>query len=385
MMLMIALTVQSVAGSLGPARADDPQTEWRNLKIRCGLPYGLALETWRTQGEPCPNLQRRQSNAVNNSGSGGTPAQEYESPEEKSFKAAVAAAKREADALAQRQADAAAALQRATANAAQEQAAGASAAQAKFIQDRDAAARTLRLGGGSSSNTGTDSLRGLNTDSGIRGLNSNYAVRDLSTAKPSLRASDAVTIRRQIAGIQASLRQLNKALSLDASQRKEWDEESAHATQDALIMAGSITLEGLGHATDAAIANTDKEIDEAVRLHRKRSDLRAGKAYLEQLGAKIDKAQHVWDAAELAKTIHTEGTLESLWSGADALGLIPSVAHYGKAAVEAAYLTAVQAESALRIKQINSNQDQYLVAEKVLRCRMEALVKASNNQIATRC
>ena len=77
---------------------------------------------------------------------------------------------------------------------------------------------------------------------------------------PAARASDTAFIRLRIAGIQNALRQLNKAMSLDAFQRQEWEEESARASFEAWLMAGSLALKGVSKAVDVAIETNVDEI-----------------------------------------------------------------------------------------------------------------------------
>ena len=189
----------------------------------------------------------------------------------------------------------------------------------------------------------------------------------------------------QIAGIQNALRQLNKSLSLDASQRQEWERASERATRDAKWMAASATLDLAGAVADEQIGDTETDIKEAVRLHRARRALRGHLADLQNLRGAVSKVHDAFDVIHTANTIDDETSepeIEAIWKLGEKLKIISPTWSASKSIIDATYLIWVQADSVLRIKQINRNQDRYLAALRVLKARMEAAVKASKDLAA---
>lgn len=207
-------------------------------------------------------------------------------------------------------------------------------------------------------------------------------------------SQSAALIQPKIAGIRDSLKQLNKAMTLDASQRKEWDAASANATQSAFTMAGSATLDLLGAHVDHKIKEADQELKRSVdllssstdtnrrdQLHSAFSALKARKTELVRLRGSIEETQGAYSGSTegiaQSQTSKREAALESIWSAGEKLKIIGPEGSAAKSIVDACYLVTVQAASVLRIRQLNRNQDQYLAALKVLKTRMETLVKAS--------
>lgn len=224
----------------------------------------------------------------------------------------------------------------------------------------------------------------------------------IADAAGHLQKSDVATIQREVAGIQTALRQLNKAMALDASQREEWEKESETATRDAWILAGSAVLDLYGRHVAANIRAADSEVknnidllsgtiekDRREQLHAAFAVLEDRKKELQRLGASVKELQNSYGGATLANTIvegrasNMEIALDSIWKAGGELNLIPPQATWTKHAVDASYLTAVQAASTWRLGALNANSEQYLAAVKVLKARMETLVKAEKSQAGT--
>jgi hypothetical protein len=220
-----------------------------------------------------------------------------------------------------------------------------------------------------------------------------------ASADGRLQESDNLTIKREIAGIQDALRRLNKSMNLDAAQREEWEQESELATRDAWILAGSATLDLIGAHVDHQIQTADSELKHSVdllsgtndpnrrdQLHIAFKVLKDRKDELKRLRSSIDESQESYNGADLANQIvegrdsKVEVALEAIWKGGEKLKVIPPSASALKTVVDASYLIAVQAASTQRISSLNGNSEQYLAAVKVLKARMEKLVRAQKAQ-----
>jgi hypothetical protein len=214
----------------------------------------------------------------------------------------------------------------------------------------------------------------------------------------SVQESDRVTIKREIEGIQNALRQLNKSMTLDASQREEWEKESEQATHDSWALAGSATLDLIGAHADAKVKSQDKELkhcldllsgtvepDRREQLHTAYAVLKDRKDELERLHSAIETVHDAYDINADLTDVKYEGDnpqalsehgLEAIWKAGEKLKIIPPQASVAKTYVDLSYLVAEQAASALRLGALNRNSDEYLAATKVLKARMETLVKA---------
>jgi tetratricopeptide (TPR) repeat protein len=211
-------------------------------------------------------------------------------------------------------------------------------------------------------------------------------------------ASDNLTISREIAGVRNALQQLNKSMSLDASQREEWMHDSEMATRDAWILAGTATLDLWGAHVDHQIQSADQELKRSVdllagtvspnrreQLHTAFKILKRREDELKRLRSSIDEYQQSYGGAELANKIlegkdkKVEVALEAMWKSADKLKLLPPGAAVAKDYADLSYLVAIQAASVLRIRAINERPERYLDAIKVLKVRMEKLVKAQRD------
>ena len=214
---------------------------------------------------------------------------------------------------------------------------------------------------------------------------------DFRTWKKSLaptRPPDAAIVPLQVAGIQNALRQLNKSMSLDASQRQEWEKASERASHEARWMAVSAVLDLVGARVDERISDTEGALAKAIRQHRARLPLRAQLADLKRLRTNVDRVHGAYDVIKATHTIDDvtsprEALLGDIWTFGERVGVITVPATAAKSLLDATYLVWVQADSVLRIKQINSNQDRYLAALRVLKVRMEAAVAASKKHPGT--
>jgi hypothetical protein len=213
-----------------------------------------------------------------------------------------------------------------------------------------------------------------------------------------LEAADTQVIKREIAGVQNALRQLNKSIDLDAAQGEEWRQTSEGATHEAWILAGSATLDLLGAHADHKVKDADSELEHSLdllsgttdpnrreQLHAAYSVLKERKGELEQMRSLIDSAHQGFDIGVGLKDSEPhdskmENLLELVWMAGERLEVIPPQASVLKTYVELSYLTAEQAVSSERIDALNSNSEQYLASLKVLKSRMEALVKAQKDQ-----
>lgn len=225
-------------------------------------------------------------------------------------------------------------------------------------------------------------------------LNSAIAANTVASDDKSLQESDKLIIKREIAGIQNALRQLNKSMNLDAAQREEWEKESGEATHDAWMLAGATTLDLLSLHADSQVKTADTELQHSLdllsgtvdpnrreQLHTAFAMLKGRKDELERFRSSVETAHKAFDIHESAnQKVEDSNAFEAIWGAGDKLGVIPPAGAWAKTAMEASYLVAVQAASALGIRDLNRNSDEYLAATKVLKARMETLVKAENAQ-----
>lgn len=185
-------------------------------------------------------------------------------------------------------------------------------------------------------------------------------------AAGQLHESERLIINREIEGIQNALRQLNKSMDLDASQREEWEQESAHAEEDAWFLAGSATLDLIGVHAEEKVKAADKDL----------------KDELKRVQSSIDEVREAYGGADYARNVvegrdsKTELALEAVWKAGEKLKLIGPEFSLAKTYADASYLIAVQAASTKRLGALNANSEEYLAAVKVLKARMETLVKA---------
>jgi hypothetical protein len=209
-----------------------------------------------------------------------------------------------------------------------------------------------------------------------------------------LQESGNLTIIREIAGIQNALRRLTKSMNLDAVQREEWEQESKRATRDAWILAGSATLDLLGAHVDYQLETADSELKHSVDLLSNTIEpnrreqlgiafkvLKDRKDELKRLRSSIAESQESYGGTDLASKIvesrdsKIEVALEAIWKAGERLKVISPSASAAKTLVAASYLIAVQAASMQRISAFNGNSAQYLAAVKVLKARMETLMR----------
>jgi len=214
-------------------------------------------------------------------------------------------------------------------------------------------------------------------------------------AAGQLHESERLIINREIEGIQNALRQLNKSMDLDASQREEWEQESAHAEEDAWFLAGSATLDLIGVHAEEKVKAADKELthsldllsgtvdpDRREQLHAAFSVLKDRKDELKRVQASIDEVRDAYGGADYARSVDegrdskTELALEAVWKAGEKMEIIGPEFSLAKTYVDASYLIAVQAASTKRLGALNANSEAYLAAVKVLKARMETLVKA---------
>ena len=203
--------------------------------------------------------------------------------------------------------------------------------------------------------------------------------------------SDNAVIQREVVGIQKALKELNKSMNLDAAQREEWEQDSAHASRDAWILAGSTTLDLIGDHIDAQIQDADAELKlKPTNREQLGNALKTldRKDKLEKLHSAVEAAQKSYENSDLL--VHADEQsdnkielLEGIWSKYEATGASPLWAHWLKTDLDAGYLVAVQAASVLRLADLNRNSKQYLAAVKVLRTRMEVLVNTARAHAQT--
>lgn len=168
------------------------------------------------------------------------------------------------------------------------------------------------------------------TASSSRPSTTPFAAAESSSVQPPTAPFSALAtkrnpdqIRAEIKGIQEALERLNRSMSLDASQRTEWEQESAAATRDAWELGEHMAVEVLTNMLDKRLKDVqDKLGNEAVLLSGNPSpDIKASletefkrleqaKAQLGLATARLDRADKMVGVVEQADA-WTEGDLRS--------------------------------------------------------------------------
>jgi tetratricopeptide (TPR) repeat protein len=237
-----------------------------------------------------------------------------------------------------------------------------------------------------------------------------------AASKPAAQAVDPLEKTRQdIKGVQKALEELQKSMAGDASQREEWEKESAKASRDAYFTAGDLALTMLGDHLDQQLKANDEELTHVDDLlisetsdPDRREQLELAFKALEERKDELLSAQeavdHGADVLKIAQTAtdfahgdaEPENPVEIAYDACKKLqdGFPPEVqpfvdkvtrpVDFGRVAIDGCYEACVQAASVSRISQLNQNSESYLKAVATLSDRMKTLVKLENGLVQAR-
>jgi len=217
-------------------------------------------------------------------------------------------------------------------------------------------------------------------------------------------------LRTQVKGIQEALRRLDKSAQLDASERKQWEEETKQAFQNAWNRGQSMlideTIGVLGKGFDLQLKDANKEIRKAVdklageidparreRLHaaikllgKQRDEIQTAQQTVHQ---SLKEAKQISDTADWAKS--KSGDMEKSLRGVYDIvkmtlgdpkvqkalkigGKYAAGAGYAQSIADSAYDVTAEIVSWKRINQLNRNSEEYLKAVGKLKEKMEEVV-----------
>ncbi len=197
-------------------------------------------------------------------------------------------------------------------------------------------------------------------------------------------------IDEQVEVLQQALRGLNDSMKLDADQRKEWENKSTKASYDAWVLASGMALDKLSTTYKGQLEEADAEVKSCVdkltgttdpdrreQLHTAFSILERNK---QQIQAVVDSTERAKIEFKALKSLASDSEskpnpIETAFSLANSLKVVPPWASATKTAVDAWYDVAVQAVSVQHIGALNAHSDDYLKNVNILSKKLEATVK----------
>jgi hypothetical protein len=218
-------------------------------------------------------------------------------------------------------------------------------------------------------------------------------------------------LRAQVKGIQEALRRLDKSAQLDARERKQWENETEQAFQNAWNRGQSMlideTIGVIGKGLDLQLKDANKEIQKAVeklagetdparrkRLHaaikllgKQRDEVQRAQQTVYQ---RLKEAKQISDTDDWAQsksgdmekslrgvydivkmTLGDQGVQKALKIG----GKYAAGAGYAQSIADSAYDVTAEVVSWKRINQLNRNSEEYLKAVGRLKNKMEEVVE----------
>jgi hypothetical protein len=224
---------------------------------------------------------------------------------------------------------------------------------------------------------------------------------------PTPKVYTRAEIQLQIRQVQNALRQINRSIQLDASQRSEWENMSSNATQEAWKKLGEATVDAIMSGFKwYNQSEINSKVEEAINLNGQHlplylnpaeADLQVlegEKTFIHRGEAAVDAIHmgvNVGDAATTA--VSSERRENGLNATLDGVEAVDALGKFGnlpgptgalgatRKLIDAGYLDAVQLTSVSKLSALNANSEQYLKAVNALNARLTNLVQMEKTTV----